>query len=517
MAHPTALRSLDNLTKVLTPAGPMQTYSGVSKQGQQITFDENGKAIAAEDVPGFKTGQEAGTGTGKTFPQTYTKPDGTPGTRQMQYTRGPNGLLQAQPVEGSEGEIKQTGKQAGAAAGLVPSDIAGLPPQVTADIPKTAFNRQNMNALEATPTVMAALDRMKTAAAGMGPVKGPVSALSGEYFGLNGTGAQFKADMDLIRTQAPLVMGSGYKAAVEAFMTGIGSTSNAPSFLRLQANQMQTAMRNRAQEMADAETTSHQGKLPPSLANQLIGQGVVPNGYQNQTTFDRMPAGEAPLWKSRYAPQAINHEDQVSLFTDAAHGKFGPLDNPSDDLKNVLQIHQNFKTQQQAKAQQGTASTAAANASAGNAGQLVSGLGVQPAEGTEPGAQQPEQAGEQPQQPAQQQPQQGAEQPQAQPQGQQQLGQQGQGDQSGQNIPLSPQQQPLMPPTAVPGQPAQGVPGTDGVTPLPPANPLPKTSQMLTPQGSVPTPGSQAPTQDTAPKVSEPEVPSPYSPTFSGM
>jgi hypothetical protein len=337
---------------------------------------------------------------------------------------------------------------------------------------------------------------MKQASEGMGLVKGPIAALSGEYFGLNGTGAQFKADMDLIRTQAPLIMGSGYKAAVESFMTGIGSTNNAPSFLKLQASQMQTAMRNRAQEMADAETTSHQGKLPPSLANGLISQGVVPNGYQDQRTLDQLPAGQAALWKARFAPTALNAEDRATLFTDAANGKFGPIAQPGEDLKNILQIHQTYKAQQAAKTQQGTASAAAVSANApAQVAPVVSG---QPAETPEAGAQQPQQPAQQgqAQPPAdQQQPEQQGNQPQAQ-------GQQPPQDATQQNAQVQDATQlapggALMPPTAVPGQPATLVPGTNGATPLPQPNPLPQISQTLTPQGGVPTPASQAPVQNT--------------------
>lgn len=380
-----------------------------------------------------------------------------------------------------------------------PSDVPGLGPQVTADTPKTNWTAANQKVLQAAPTVLNALSRMQQMSANLGLVKGPLAVAAGEYFGINGGGAQFKADRDLIQANAPLIMGSGYKAATQNFMEGIGTPSNAPSFIRLQAGQMINAIRDRTQQVADEETTGHQAKLPSTIANQLISVGVVPNGYQNSKTFDAMPPGEAAQWKMRYQPGALSNQDKAGLLLGAAHGQ---ITDPAL-LQQVKQMRQQIGQQRAALQQQQGSSQAALAAQSQPAG-----LGTgQPNPGVgqvNPAAQQNNGDQQQTQQPPQ-----GAEQQPS--QGQQQNIQENQGspDQNAPLVPGSALGGGVVPPgpqgtnnVNVPaGQPQPGMPGTNGQTPLPPANPLPLVSQNVTPGGQTPTPSTQPTLQAASPQA----------------
>lgn len=461
---------------------------GADGQLYNVPVDANGKAGAAEAVPGLPAAQP--------------KLGPTVRTDQGFGRIGPDGNIV--PVLDANGQRAQppltAAQQKAAAAGqeYQPSGVPGIPDQITARSPKTNFTDKEVNQLAGGTALMRALGNLQQNASVAGLAKGPISTMAGQYFGTNGQGAQYKADLNTIRANAPFFMGSGYKAATENFMAGINSSNDAPSFIRLQTSKMLDDVRQHLQTTADTMTAGHHGMLPASTANQLIGVGVVPNGYQNAKTLNSMDPTQRALWKARTFPQSVSDQDKAALYT--SYASRGVTDPTSRTL--VEGMIQKDVQQRAVMRQQQTASTAAqaaqpaaqlAPGGSGNQGGNQGGQGAANQQGAQAQAQPPQ--GNQPQQV---QPQSAASPP-GEGEGNQVGGSSlgaGQGGApqaggGGANGVVPGAVQPLMPPSEQQGQPAPGVPGTNGQTPLPPPNPLPQVSQTVQPSGAVPAPASQ--------------------------
>lgn len=471
--------------------GQDERYSqvkGADGQIYNVPVDASGKAGQAEPVPGLPAAQP--------------KLGPTVRTDQGFGRIGPDGNIV--PVLDANGQRAQAplsaAQQKAATAGqeYQPSDVPGLPDQITARSPKTNFTDKEVNQLAGGTALMRALSNLQQNASVAGLGKGPISTLAGQYFGTYGSGAQYKADLNTIRANAPFFMGSGYKAATENFMAGINSSNDAPSFIRLQTSKMLDDVRQHLQTTADTMTAGHHGMLPASTANQLIGVGVVPNGYQNAKTLDSMDPTQRALWKARTFPQSVSDQDKAALYT--SYASRGVADPTSRTLVEGM-IQKDVK-QRAAMQQQQTASTAARAAQP--AAQLAPGGG-----GNQPGGQSGQGAADQQPAQPQAQPAQGNQTQQVQPQDAASPAGEGEGNEVGGSALTAGQGgapqaggggangvvpgalQPLMPPAEQQGQPAPGVPGTNGQTPLPPPNPLPQVSQTVQPGGEAPAPASQ--------------------------
>ena len=370
VTHPGALKAFQtasDLHDFIAGKTPAETPGEITKGGQQIFRDANGNA-RAQDVPGFD------------------KP--VPKPEKLQTVQTANGPMILNPDKTTSPILGPDGKQvegkptaANTPPGTVPSDIPGIGPQLSPNNKtKGGEDRISTNFLGAVPGAIEAMQDIYSKAQSMGVLKGFITTKSGEFLGINGKGGAIQADLDVIRAAAPQLGEAGYKATVDNLMGAMANPSQAPSFLRQQLPQMIDMFRDRAQQTAENVTQTRNAPLPPPVANRLIDVGIVPNGYQNQATMDRMNAkdpGSAARWKLQFAQPALTSADKSQIYNDMANGKYGPLPQSQDakgnpippdqwavspDFKRGYGIGQQTVAAQQARQQQAASSAAAAAA-----------------------------------------------------------------------------------------------------------------------------------------------------------
>jgi hypothetical protein len=313
--HPTALRSIDHLTALLSPdTSHDPIYGNPDPQtGRQPLIDPTNHQITgyADAPPGFTPPPGAMIKTDKGLAKL--NPDGT-----VSPVTWSNGQQIPSGPSGGGGVIAGGGSPGGQQVGL-PLTAAQQAAAAAANAPKTAYTdepipsggsgKHPLPASEVSYLSNAAnyINDLKVArdfADASGPVSGAVGYASGKYFGLNDQGAAYAQALTRLDQGVYAQYGVKGAASTKELMKTLPTHTEAPSYVKASLSGMITEAQSQLQSRSDLAEQRTQAPLPGTLKTQLAGVDVYPLTAQ---------ANASDTWVLRNAPDKLSGQQINNL------------------------------------------------------------------------------------------------------------------------------------------------------------------------------------------------------------